>query len=328
MTTRRARTVAWHALLNPETQRLERPVVDAGWAVPDVVELDEEADRLVIRGVPGRRRVRPAAGLLERFKDLGRAPPEKIRDYARRSGVLEICAHGLPTSHNKPRPNPDGEGVLSFGCIPLLVDQDPRTLWEPVSVWRRLAGEAHAIVNLAARLREGTVGKPEDWAAIRDAPIVAVALHSVQGGHLPEAGTAAEWRSLAQQSLLGKSPAFEQEMLAEIVNQWLRWGDVRPSLGWKGDRPRVRLGGDGLFGALAVQLMLAVNAGKGVATCTECGQVYAPKRLPNPNRENFCLDCGRKIALRRAQRRRRERQAAEATGTRACGPREGGDNER
>jgi hypothetical protein len=41
--------------------------------------------------------------MLSRFVELSEAKPERIRDFARRWGVLSICEHDLPASHNPPR---------------------------------------------------------------------------------------------------------------------------------------------------------------------------------------------------------------------------------
>src|SRR5207247_2601592 len=43
----------------------------------------------------------------QQFLELGEARSETIRDYARRWGVLGICRHGLPASHNPQRATPD-----------------------------------------------------------------------------------------------------------------------------------------------------------------------------------------------------------------------------
>jgi hypothetical protein len=37
--------------------------------------------------------------------------------------------------------------------------------------------------------------------------------------------------------------------------------------------------------------MLAVARSDGLATCSACGALFAPRRRPNPNRRRFCPEC-------------------------------------
>jgi hypothetical protein len=81
---------------------LERPVDECSWEVPAQVELS--AHRLVWRnfhpgGHPSRTYASP--GLLEQFLTLADAPPTRIRTFAGRWGVLELCRHGWPARHGR-----------------------------------------------------------------------------------------------------------------------------------------------------------------------------------------------------------------------------------
>ncbi len=67
----------------------------------------------------------------------------------------------------------------------------------------------------------------------------------------------------------------------------------------------VRLGGYGLYGALAIQLMFNVCRTDGLAVCTSCGTPYLPSRKPRRDRNSYCAECGRKAAVRDAAARYR-----------------------
>jgi hypothetical protein len=69
--------------------------------------------------------------------------------------------------------------------------------------------------------------------------------------------------------------------------------------------PRVELKGSELYGALAIQLLMAVSRSSGVETCDGCGKFYTPTRQPREGDHHFCDECGRKAATRLAQQRRR-----------------------
>ncbi len=96
--------------------QLERPL--AQWVRPAVVELEGERlrweyfDKNAVLGRHGRM----GPGLLAEFPKLADAPSLAIRDYARRWGVLSICQHGWPSSHNPP-PIVGGIADLLLGVI-------------------------------------------------------------------------------------------------------------------------------------------------------------------------------------------------------------------
>lgn len=72
--------------------------------------------------------------------------------------------------------------------------------------------------------------------------------------------------------------------------------------------PRV---GVSLFGALLVKLLSAIS-GSGFSSCSECGDVYVPKRKPRAGEAHYCSKCGREAAVRAAGVRYRERRLAQA----------------
>lgn len=286
--------IFWGELLDEEG-RLGRSVSTDEWTVPDAIELDGQKLAWTTRVGPPRF-VEPHKGLLEEFIHLSDAHPERIRDYARRWGILRICVHGLPASHNPIAPwsaepwqlvSLDSHGSVlwrpSLGesqCRPTSSDLLTAKEWmyEPLDSWRNLAALAKKLLNIAANLYSGKAGSPADWRSL------------IRG-----------WPDLGLASL-GIDNAIEREKmtLAGLINEWLSWGNVRPRLHWNDLKARVAFGGEGLFGALAVQLLLVVSRIDGLAICSACSLPYMPSRRPSSARRNYCQACGRKAAARHA----------------------------
>jgi hypothetical protein len=254
---------------------LDRRVQAISWFAPGQVDI--RGDRLVWDyyakdGVTLGPEVQLKEGLLEQFVGLADAPAERIRDFAARWGVLLICEHRLPISHNPPPLiEYDGEGLR---CELLGLFDGPRQPWELLEVWRQFSGQAFALMKIANRLMLGQVGRPEDWKIV----------------YARTGQTAPWWR---------QSVDVEKWTVAEVVNEWLILGNVRPRVEWpmrpdryKRERPYVKLGGSHLFGALAVQLALAVGQTEGMAICTHCRNQYIPScRSAKARQRNFCPDC-------------------------------------
>ena len=78
----------------------------------------------------------------------------------------------------------------------------------------------------------------------------------------------------------------------------------RPRLEWGTGNPQVQLGGDGLIGALAVQLFFACSQTGGLALCASCGTPFLPTgRRRRKDLNAYCSECGLKAALRDAAAR-------------------------
>jgi hypothetical protein len=60
-----------------------------------------------------------------------------------------------------------------------------------------------------------------------------------------------------------------------------------------------------LWAALALQLASAISGGAGLATCSACGALFLPRRVPAQMRNHFCSQCGTRAAWRLAKRRQR-----------------------
>lgn len=258
----------WLGLSDPESLALERPSAGADWARHADVTI--EGDDLAFwwaraTKMAGGYQARVAAeptepgpGMLERFASLCTADNDAILAYAKRWGALEICGHGLPRGH----PPTEGMQRTTYFCeerYPGSERMRPIGHLEPIRVWRYTSRRFHAVLDLAAGM----------W----DEP--------------PSVGLPATW------TILGKGPPSDLGMarrtLAGQVNFYLQIGQVRP---WAAtDPPYIRIGGHDLFGALAVQLLLATSRSSGWAVCSVCAGPYAPTRRPAAGRLNYCPRC-------------------------------------
>jgi len=94
------------------------------------------------------------------------------------------------------------------------------------------------------------------------------------------------------------SVEFQRHVVAGVLNQWLSMAGVRPRLDWGSGNPQVQLGGDGLIGALAVQLFFACSQTGGLALCASCGTPFLPTGRRRRNDLNaYCSERGLKAAL-------------------------------
>ncbi len=257
--------------------------------------MEVQGDRLVWWLTVGKslgEEVDAPADLLLRFVRLANATPQPICNFASSWGPLNICEHGLPDSHNPPPLALGGYNGHQWWCRwrgyhNRRAGKKDGDGWEPLAAWRLFAGQARAHLNIAAKLHNGKLGDASDWQMIY-----------TQAGR-----TTPWWKSIGDDAGL----ALERRKLADCVNEWLLIGNVRPALtwGWGENRnSKVTLQGAGLFGALAVQLLMAVSRTAGLAICSSCGGPYAPQRRPRADRRNYCPDCGIKAAWRDAQRGR------------------------
>src|SRR5262249_56850653 len=92
--------------------------------------------------------LRPTHHRLEEFVALASAQPEQALRFARRWGVLHLCArHQQPAGHASPNACPIG--------------RRSRPGWEgsrwaePVEAWRRWARRIQALLRISARLADG-----------------------------------------------------------------------------------------------------------------------------------------------------------------------------
>ena len=199
-------------------------------------------------------------GILEGFLKLAEASPDTIVRYAKRNGVLLLCHHGYPASHN-----PGQEPVAHHpeGVDLSRVDHCGPCFIEPLKHWRTYSSKAKTLLSIASQIHRDI--RPEDklWGVLgRDRP----------GEKFSEA-----------------------ELLAAKINYWIRIGGVCPQLEWdQANRARVEVQGYGLFGALARQLLFAISRIKALAFCSGCGLPFQPTRRPVENQRSWCPECKRR----------------------------------
>jgi hypothetical protein len=264
---------------------LERSFPTAKIEVPEDVVLDRT--NLVWKTGATAKKVEPGKPMLLDFISLNDADDMGILKYARRWGVLALCVHQLPSTHNLPS---DFLTRKAEWCQP--------TCREPLDVWRAFSRRAGLVVNVAAHLNQGKLFDPQQWLQTvweLDAP----------GESLPP-----------KQVLMGiyGTTSKQRSRLAMLVNEWLWLADVRPALLWNKEVNALQLNfgspySGTLFGALGIELMLAVSGQGDFATCSGCGQPYLrAKRRPKAGQENYCTDCNeRGVPVRRRVERYREK---------------------
>jgi hypothetical protein len=270
--------IQWElAGLSDDGMGLTRPVRTSDWRVPARVDL--YGDGLLWHYIDGPRIgkiIHARRGLVDAFVKLADANPEGIRDFARRWGVLMICEHGKPAGHSFPRElltdalnGPEKSGW----CTPRGW---PDECWEPLGAWYMLAREARAMLNVAAALHTQQPAKRGDWHML---------VYRTWCG--PEGGDPT--LDMLNQP---RYAAGARAWVEDSVNRWVAWAAVQPRLIWSGrSSPTIDFEGCGLFGALAAQILAAVNTG-GWMFCSGCGKSYDPgPRRPNPKRRSYCPAC-------------------------------------
>jgi hypothetical protein len=269
----------------------------------------------------------PGPHLLDRFRGLADGSDAAIGDFAREWGRLGVCAQG-DVRHYRPDSPCDGlaaiptytppascpahawlppRPVVSLVRGPWILGADGRvdlTLtvdrcrgqatpptgyqWaEPLVAWRAYARFADDVLRLAVELHAKVRNPPAD--GLGDDPL----LHGVQP---PRAGDAL-------------SPSWSYLQLWRLVEWWVETGDVRPGFGTHWPRwPTMELRGNGLVGALAMRLLLAVVQADHFVTCSACGTAFMPRRWPREGERRFCESCAEAgVPQRLAQRDRRRR---------------------
>jgi len=270
-----------------EGGRLERAFPIAKMPIP--VEMALDGGNIVWDTHARMKKVEPGKRMLLDFIQLGESADSEILKYARRWGVLMLCSHHqLPSTHNRP-PDFLTRRAVEW-CLPARR--------EPLDSWRKFARRARLIVGVAGHLNQGTLFDPRQW------------LQTICELDAPDDKTPG---AQVLTGLLGTT-SKQRSRLAMLVNEWLWLGDVRPALLWEKDVSALQLNfgspyTGSLFGALGIELMLAVSGQGDFATCSGCGQPYLrAKRRPKSGQENYCLEChARGVPVRRRVERYREK---------------------
>jgi len=246
---------------------LDTLVESSGWHVPDHVELrGEHIVGWYDKATGGSERTprigKPGPLMLERFVALADQSPDRFVAFAQKWGLLDLCRHGLPSSHVTFSPQDDND-PQSEARYCSAHDGDSIVDWQ---LW---ASSAQAAVRISRRLHMGTCGEERDWICL-----------------LGEG-----WQK--RFSNPDQTP-MQAAILASVLSDWLAMARARPRLSSRDPRhPRFKVlfECESLFGGLAVQLMYAVAQADGFAVCTICGQPYYPKRRPAAGRNNYCSNC-------------------------------------
>jgi hypothetical protein len=196
---------------------------------------------------------KPAPNLLREFVGLADGSPEDVRAFAAKWGVLHLCRHRLPRSHPPMPSAPRG----TLYCEDVVGDDIHG--YEPVIQWLAWATVFRAVVSLVAKLRDKETGLHSDWAVLRPG--------SPPPTSLDDAG----------------------RLLDAEVQKILYVGLVVPIVDVA--RPRITIRGLGLYGMLAVQLLLLIAGTKTLPYCTACRLPYSPTRRPARGRRNYCPTC-------------------------------------
>ena len=327
------------------TGDIDRPL-SGELVVPEVVELHDDEERLWW-AAPLTTRKNPRR-LLEGFLELGEASSQRIRDYARQWGVLGICQHGLPYTHNGNVGTPQnrttadvilgmcaarhgllkrrslqrflqdaGDALNAFQsdglpCRPLGLRRDPQDDIPPDA----MAWEPISAWRMFARHARALLYIAD---SLKQRTLPAPELWEIV---FEASGKAAPWwdRNVKGRGAVQGAVDVERLILARCLNEWLDLGAVRPAVTWHAGQKQqmeINFAGPRLFSALALQLVFAIGGGEAIATCSGCGQVYPARRLPRKGQRNYCQPCRRrKVPLRdakRAQRARRENPSAKVS---------------
>jgi hypothetical protein len=277
--------------------RLDRPLVAREITVPSEARIRNGRIEYVFR--PPREWVIPGPRLLTTFVRLVDASERYILEYVRKWGALGLCKHDWPYIHNWFDAAMRGEKAcrVRFYDDESAADVESEEvepyanwIWEPVAAWRKWSSDARTVLDLAAKVHTNELVTRDTWNTLVLQPITSDAVLHPFGFRLPE---------------LRRTLAGQRQVLASKVNVWLELGEVRPYLELHGSVLTVSVGGISLFGALAGQLLAAVNRTKSFSVCASCGKSYSPNRRKALGRRGYCKKCGLKAAWRDAQRNRR-----------------------
>ena len=221
-------------------------------------------------------------GMLDAFVRI--KTPEDVLHFARRYGPLALCEHGLPATHNWT--------ATSMGCYPSGWER--QVCREPLERWLAYAGQADALVAIAAALQRDEKEPEEAWQAL---------LKRYEGDDL------ALVLAVRQKS----SVEGRRSLLGGLVDEWLALANVRLSVIWDATKAKWELTVRGTtFGLLAMQLVFAIAGQHRLAICDGCGRPYVREgRVPQSGRRNFCPECGEPVAARLRQRAHRAKPPAQ-----------------
>jgi hypothetical protein len=315
--------------LAEDYQHLGDRVVAARWPVPAKITI--EGGALMYRWdewkpvTAGERTIYDFVGLADLpASEFG----QRVKEYAERWGVLELCRHELPCCHpgdyldsqwpqesldhcalaRRKLRNPPGKAQQPM--LPPAPRRKPRTqesyFVERLSSWRFWASQAKMLLNVAAKTYRNEPITPQEWAILAPTrPNEARAF----GRAFNNAALGAEERKLWElrlQMLLGQPPPWLRgnpwKHIAAVLNHWQILGRPQLLCSMKEDGLGIFLTAGPshgwLFSALAAELLFAAGGAKRLLVCSGCRRIYRPKFLPRRGKRNYCPACGIKAAWR------------------------------
>jgi hypothetical protein len=339
-------------ITDERTGKLARPVEGNEWRRPPVLDIiDRQLHWALDPDGPNEiEKITRQGTMLSGFVALAVAPKPgaAVLAYAEKWGILGLCGrHGLPMTHPPLRGQPRDTRLCERLCerhgLPTThpaVMADPaatrrcategRKGLEPVERWIFFAKHARATLNVAATLLIKGVTGP----ASEDLKVLRARLTPAQPSHFdwaqwwgstPEPdddGTTGKSFTDANRDrrLVDPVVARPNEAVAEApfllrlaLVEWLDLAAIHPTIDLESGDPLV-LAGDGLFGALALQLSLTATRTAGVAICGNCGEPYSLDRAPAPPpKRHYCPTCRAKGAWKKfAMRELRAKKRADA----------------
>jgi hypothetical protein len=271
-------------LTDPD-DRLGRPADSSTWIVPGTADLrgtavawrrgveDWENPRQLRRGAPD---------LLLDFIGIATStnPRRAALAFIRQWGPLELCSrHALPPAH-PPRP---GEPRDTRRCEPPSSEGV-----ESIDAYVKFARRAGAILRIASDLAAGRLatGTNADWIVLGlQRPPGQETIDSLRDTHDAVPILGADTPVITRRG-------FAEYWLRLFISDWIELGDVRPEIDMGMGTPIV-FGGEGVFAAIATQLLLAATRTNGVVICSSCGATYSPRRRPRAGQARYCDDCRR-----------------------------------
>lgn len=203
----------------------------------------------------------------------------RVLEFARRWGVLGICPHGLPKNHAR-RCEPL---QLLEGCSPCW------NAWEPIAVWRDMAREAAAILDVTAALRAGRPASGQVWRNVTGPRFEQMPIPGVS------------WKSMETDMEL------QRYVLSTYASRWVKLAGITPHVRWDGDEeaPHAIWTVESsqhddfgfLFPTIAIQLAAALISPLGPFRCDSCGLAFLRRKRPQSGRRQYCLSCSESTGL-------------------------------
>jgi hypothetical protein len=270
-------------------EQSERLITGIAWDVGDI-ELREGNWLMSSWRQPQRRAMVPRGGLLHRFCSLEHGTTGQIERFARRFGLLRLCAkHNLPNRHE-----PD--------CEPRIFEGKSGGYGEHIDQWRRWARRFLGTIEIAKAIQNHRPLSAQDVDdAFEELPgrwevQVADLLRKPKWWDAPIWDVTSDGQEIRspQQEWEPQSPEVQLFKLSEWLNSLLVTANVRPQVVQPTGRESLAIV-DGphpvapLFGVLTLELAAACANIRTLARCRNpgCRRGFAPERISSA----YCPKC-------------------------------------